>query len=376
MKKTMVRLLAAACVLAMAGCSSAAAPETDAEPEVIEVTDLKGRTVTLPKEINKVVVTFNMEEYFAVAGDQAMDKLVGWSHKYWEGRRQDAYDAFTAVYPELAELPDVGYNGDISAEAIIALQPDVVLASSTGANYDALEPAFENLHNAGIECVFFDFHAQTLEKHSESIRLLGKILNQEDRAEEIVAFYSDQMAAVSDRLTDLSDQDRPRVYMEFSMGPDQFGNTWSEQMWGALIRTCGGTNIAAGMEGASVEIAPEQIISANPEIILFTCSPRDDVDNNVVLGYGADKEKALANLSAYEARSGWAELDAVKNHRLGALYHDLSRHIFDFAGAQFLAKEIHPELFADLDPEANLEEFFTRFMPVKLNGVWTVTERE
>lgn len=376
MKKTMVRLLAAACVLAMAGCSSAAAPETDAEPEVIEVTDLKGRTVTLPKEINKVVVTFNMEEYFAVAGDQAMDKLVGWSHKYWEGRRQDAYDAFTAVYPELAELPDVGYNGDISAEAIIALQPDVVLASSTGANYDALEPAFENLHNAGIECVFFDFHAQTLEKHSESIRLLGKILNQEDRAEEIAAFYSDQMAAVSDRLTDLSDQDRPRVYMEFSMGPDQFGNTWSEQMWGALIRTCGGTNIAAGMEGASVEIAPEQIISANPEIILFTCSPRDDVDNNVVLGYGADKEKALANLSAYEARSGWAELDAVKNHRLGALYHDLSRHIFDFAGAQFLAKEIHPELFADLDPEANLEEFFSRFMPVKLNGVWTVTERE
>lgn len=376
MKKTMVRLLAAACVLAMAGCSSAAAPETDAEPEVIEVTDLKGRTVTLPKEINKVVVTFNMEEYFAVAGDQAMDKLVGWSHKYWEGRRQDAYDAFTAVYPELAELPDVGYNGDISAEAIIALQPDVVLASSTGANYDALEPAFENLHNAGIECVFFDFHAQTLEKHSESIRLLGKILNQEDRAEEIVAFYSDQMAAVSDRLTDLSDQDRPRVYMEFSMGPDQFGNTWSEQMWGALIRTCGGTNIAAGMEGASVEIAPEQIISANPEIILFTCSPRDDVDSNVVLGYGADKEKALANLSAYEARSGWAELDAVKNHRLGALYHDLSRHIFDFAGAQFLAKEIHPELFADLDPEANLEEFFSRFMPVKLNGVWTVTERE
>lgn len=376
MKKTMVRLLAAACVLAMAGCSSAAAPETDAEPEVIEVTDLKGRTVTLPKEINKVVVTFNMEEYFAVAGDQAMDKLVGWSHKYWEGRRQDAYDAFTAVYPELAELPDVGYNGDISAEAIIALQPDVVLASSTGANYDALEPAFENLHNAGIECVFFDFHAQTLEKHSESIRLLGKILNQEDRAEEIAAFYSDQMAAVSDRLTDLSDQDRPRVYMEFSMGPDQFGNTWSEQMWGALIRTCGGTNIAAGMEGASVEIAPEQIISANPEIILFTCSPRDDVDSNVVLGYGADKEKALANLSAYEARSGWAELDAVKNHRLGALYHDLSRHIFDFAGAQFLAKEIHPELFADLDPEANLEEFFSRFMPVKLNGVWTVTERE
>jgi len=33
-----------------------------AQNETIEVTDMKGRTVTLPAEINKVVVTFNMEE--------------------------------------------------------------------------------------------------------------------------------------------------------------------------------------------------------------------------------------------------------------------------------------------------------------------------
>ena len=99
--------------------------------DTIEVTDMKGRTVTLPAKINKVVVTFNMEEYFAVAGDEGIDKLAGWSHKYWEGRRQDAYDAFTAVYPQLADIPDVGYNGDISIEAIISLQPDVVLSSST-----------------------------------------------------------------------------------------------------------------------------------------------------------------------------------------------------------------------------------------------------
>ena len=88
-----------------------AEPETSAEPETpetMEVTDMKGRTVTLPADIQRVVVTFNMEEYFAVAGDQGIEKLAGWSHKYWEGRRQDAYDAFTAVYPRLADIPDVG----------------------------------------------------------------------------------------------------------------------------------------------------------------------------------------------------------------------------------------------------------------------------
>lgn len=370
-------------IVMMAGCANAQSTEQSKsqsqsgqereEAKTIEVTDMKGRTVTLPKDVQRVVVTFNMEEYFAVSGEEGMDQLVGWSHKYWEGRRQDAYDAFTAVYPQLAELPDVGYNADISIESIISLHPDVVLAASAGPNYDALEPAFDNLREAGIECVFLDFHAQTLEKHTESVKLLGKILGQEKRAEEITDFYRDQMSVISERLADLADDQRPRVYMEFSMGPDQYGGTWSEQMWGALIRECGGTNIAAGMEGASVEIAPEQVISSNPEVILFTCSPKEGISDNVVLGYGADEALAREHLEAYKNRAGWADLDAVKNNRMGALYHDLSRHIFDFAGAQFLAKQIHPELFEDISPEENLAEFFNRYMPVKLDGVWTLS---
>ena len=380
MKKVISIILVLAMMLTiLAGCgqdpagnnTNNANTEPD-KPATMEVTDMKGRTVTIPAKVEKVVVTFNLEEYFAVAGSEGLDKLVGWSHKYWKGRRDDAYEAFTKAFPKLKDLPDVGYNGDISIESIISLKPDVVLASSTGANYNALEPAFENLRKAGIECIFFDFHKQTVETHKQSIELLGKVLGQEARAAEIGKYYEDQMAVISDRLKDLKDEDRPRVYMEFSMGPSQFGNTWSEQMWGALIKQCGGTNIAAGMEGASVEIAPEQIISANPQVIIFACSPRTDVSDNVVLGYGADKALAINNIEAYKARAGWADLDAVKNNRMGGVYHDLSRHIFDFAGAQALAKMIQPEIFKDIDPEANLAEFFKKYMPVELNGVWTI----
>ena len=380
MKKVISIILVLAMMLTiLAGCGQDPAgnntSNANTEPEkpaTMEVTDMKGRTVTIPAKVEKVVVTFNLEEYFAVAGSEGLDKLVGWSHKYWKGRRDDAYEAFTKAFPKLKDLPDVGYNGDISIESIISLKPDVVLASSTGANYNALEPAFENLRKAGIECIFFDFHKQTVETHKQSIELLGKVLGQEARAAEIGKYYEDQMAVISDRLKDLKDEDRPRVYMEFSMGPSQFGNTWSEQMWGALIKQCGGTNIAAGMEGASVEIAPEQIISANPQVIIFACSPRTDVSDNVVLGYGADKALAINNIEAYKARAGWADLDAVKNNRMGGVYHDLSRHIFDFAGAQALAKMIQPEIFKDIDPEANLAEFFKKYMPVELNGVWTI----
>lgn len=384
MKKTITILLALLMLLSLAACGGTAADSTvsttasagETNSGTIEVTDLKGRTVTLPANIERVVVTFNLEEYLAVTGEAGVDKLVGWSHKYWKGRRDDAYNAYTKALPTLESIPDVGYNGDISIEAIISLQPDVVLASATGANYNALEPAFDLLHQAGIEVVFFNFHKQTIETHQQSIQLIGKIMGQEERAAELARLYEEQMNLVYDRLKDLADEDRPSVYMEFSRGPSVIGNSWSEQMWGAQIRECGGVNIAAGQEGASVDVPAEQVLAANPDFIIMSgCLQSDDTDN-VVMGYGADRELAREHLEAYKSRDGWSSLNAVKNNNMGAIYHDLSRHIFDFAGAQFLAKTLHPDLFADIDPEANLAKFFSDYMPVELDGVWTLLLKE
>lgn len=75
-------------------------------------------------------------------------------------------------------------------------------------------------------------------------------------------------------------------------------------------------------------------------------------------------------MQTYAQRPGWSELNAVKNGRMYALYHDLSRHIFDFAGLQFFAKTIHPDLFDDLDPDAALREFHEKFYPVEYTGTW------
>lgn len=384
MKKTITILLALLMLLSLAACGRTATDTTvsttasagETNSGTMEVTDLKGRTVTPPANIERVVVTFNLEEYLAVTGEAGVDKLVGWSHKYWKGRRDDAYNAYTKALPALESIPDVGYNGDISIEAIISLQPDVVLASATGANYNALEPAFDLLHQAGIEVVFFNFHKQTIETHQQSIQLIGKVMGQEERTAELARLYEEQMNLVYDRLKDLADEDRPSVYMEFSRGPSVIGNSWSEQMWGAQIRECGGVNIAAGQEGASVDVPAEQVLAANPDFIIMSgCLQSDDTDN-VVMGYGADRELAREHLEAYKSRDGWSSLNAVKNNNMGAIYHDLSRHIFDFAGAQFLAKTLHPDLFADIDPEANLAKFFSDYMPVELDGVWTLLLRE
>ena len=369
MKKKMVWLGMAAAALLAAGGSAFAQ-----EGGTKEVTDVLDRTITLPEDVEKVVVTFNLEEYLAVTGEEGIDKLVGFSHDYWKGRREDAWKTYVTKFPQIQELPDVGYNDTISVESIISLDPDVVLMSAP-VNYDYIEPELDKFAEAGIEVAFVNYHKQTVEMHRSSTELIGEIMGQEERAKEISDFYEDQVKLIEERISGLEENaERPKVYMEYSIAPNTYGNSWADKMWGALIPQCGGINIAAGLsDGNSVEVAPEQVIASNPDLIVFTGCLVDDNNENIVVGYGADREKALERLQAYKEREGWSGLNAVKNDRMAVLYHDLSRHIFDFAGIQMLAKLCQPELFADVDPEENLRTFFEKYMPVELEGVWMVS---
>lgn len=369
MKKKMVWLGMAAVALLTAGGSAFAQ-----EGGTKEVTDVLDRTITLPEDVEKVVVTFNLEEYLAVTGEEGIDKLVGFSHDYWKGRREDAWKTYVTKFPQIQELPDVGYNDTISVESIISLDPDVVLMSAP-VNYDYIEPELDKFAEAGIEVAFVNYHKQTVEMHRSSTELIGEIMGQEERAKEISDFYEDQVKLIEERISGLEENaERPKVYMEYSIAPNTYGNSWADKMWGALIPQCGGINIAAGLsDGNSVEVAPEQVIASNPDLIVFTGCLVDDNNENIVVGYGADREKALERLQAYQEREGWSGLNAVKNDRMAVLYHDLSRHIFDFAGTQMLAKLCQPELFADVDPEENLCTFFEKYMPVELEGVWMVS---
>lgn len=369
MKKKMVWLGMAAAALLAAGGSAFAQ-----EGGTKEVTDVLDRTITLPEDVEKVVVTFNLEEYLAVTGEEGIDKLVGFSHDYWKGRREDAWKTYVTKFPQIQELPDVGYNDTISVESIISLDPDVVLMSAP-VNYDYIEPELDKFAEAGIEVAFVNYHKQTVEMHRSSTELIGEIMGQEERAKEISDFYEDQVKLIEERISGLEENaERPKVYMEYSIAPNTYGNSWADKMWGALIPQCGGINIAAGLsDGNTVEVAPEQVIASNPDLIVFTGCLVDDNNENIVVGYGADREKALERLQAYKEREGWSGLNAVKNDRMAVLYHDLSRHIFDFAGTQMLAKLCQLELFADVDPEENLRTFFEKYMPVELEGVWMVS---
>lgn len=356
--------------LLLGSCSNGNSTNKD---DYVTVIDLLDRNVDIKKDVEKVCITFNLEEYLAIGGSKANDKIVGWSFSYLKGRREDAYNAYTIAYPSLLEKNDIGYGENISIEAIISLSPDVIFASKS-ADYSYFESKLTLLEKAHIAIVFVDYHTDTIETITKSNALIGKILNEEERASEISKYYSNKVSPILEKAKSIKEEDRPKVYMEFSKGKDTYGNTWGKKMWGSLIEQVGGNNIAYNVSDAnSFYMAKEAIISENPDIIIFTGALQNGLSDNIVLGYNQDDTLAKINLESYLSRDGWSNLSAIKNRQLYALYHDLSRHIFDFAGIMYLAKIIQPDLFKDLDPLADLKEFFHLYMPLELNGTFFVS---
>lgn len=337
------------------------------------INDSLMRDVKVKKNVERVCITFNLEEYIAIGEEESVDKIVGWSFDYLRGRREDAYSAYTSIYPSLLDKKDIGYSENISVESIISLSPDVVLASAS-VNYTHFENKLDLLSKANIPVIFFDYHTDTIETIKKSNQIIGQVLNKEKRATEISTYYENKITPIFNKAKEIKEEDKPKVYMEFSKGKDTYGNTWSKKMWGSLIEQVGGKNIAYNISDAnSVTMAKEAIISSNPDTIILTGALQNGLSNNVTLGYNQDENKAKESLATYLSRSEWSNITAVKNRNLHAIYHDLSRHIFDFAGIEFLAKCIQPDIYSDLNPLEDLKDFFHLYMPFELEGCFMIS---
>jgi iron complex transport system substrate-binding protein len=340
----------------------------------ITVTDVAGRQVTIPLPVKKVNVNTSgsggaFTTMSALLGTEVADYLSSWDAGL-KNNRFDMYDHYRSKIPALEQIPVVGGVGsdDFNMEKLIQLKPDLVIWT-LGSRNQAIaiaEPAFEA---AGIPLVYIDYHEETIENHSLSIRLLGKIFEKEERAEEMVAFYVDNMNMINERIAKA--RTTPVVYMEVTQtGPEVYGNTYGNNMWGEMIGKAGGTNMAEGIVATYAPVSAELVLSKNPDYIILTGSYWPNNPASVRMGYLSNEAETQRLLRTYLSRPGWSELQAVKNGRLFAIHHGISREIYDVAAVAFLAKCIHPELFQDIDPFGMLKTYYDRFLPYDLSGVW------
>ncbi len=337
----------------------------------ITLTDTMGRTVEVPEDPQRILLGFYFEDFMAVAGPEAYDRVVAISKDTWAGWRTLQWQTYAAAIPRLDELADVGEvdAGTFSLEAAIAAQPDVAVLAAW--QYKTLGDVADRMEAAGIPIVVLDYNAQTVEMHVKSTQLLGQLMGAEERAQTLAEEYAAAVAEVQARLATLPEGAAPKVYVELARkGKDTVDNSYSGTQWGSVIDQLKAINIANGQISNWGKLSPEYVLAQNPQVVMLAGSGWAGRDQAVVMGPGVDSALTHERMQAYLGRPGWDGLDAVKEGKIIGIYHGGNRTLYDYAFLQFLAKAIYPEQFADVDPQATLNRFFATYMPVAFEGTY------
>ena len=372
-----VFLLIVSMLIAACGGTSETKKDTAQNSKPIEITDVTGRTVTLKKPAERVVLQWSGAggPFFTISALMGKDtpKVIAGMDTSLQDYRADMWKHFTAEMPELAKIPVVGTVGDktFNAEQVVALNPDVIfIPVDLKDQYES--DAKAKMDAAGIQTIYIDYHAEKLESHQKSIEAIGKALGKEERAAEISKFYTDRVTRVLDRVSKIN-KPKPTVYLEVGMnGPEEFGNSFSSNYsWGALATMAGADVITKDVIKKTSPINPEFILEKNPDIIMIMGSYWPKKPTSMRLGFEATEDSSQALLKAFTTeRQGWSELKAVENKQVYSAHHGLPREVFDAAVFEYLAKTFYPEEFEDVDPEATLKEFYDKFLPFSYSGIW------
>lgn len=317
-------LLLTLLIALMTACTPQAAPTVDSAPSKVAATEAPteaasfrvftdglGREITLEATPQRIVslAPSNTEILFAIgAGSQVVGR-----------------DEFSDYPAEAASIESIGGSfGEYNAEAILALEPDLVLAAEI--NTPELVNQLEDL---GLT-VYYLKNPTTLEELYKNLGIVAYLTGHVDESNALVASLQARVKAVDEKI--LTVTETPVVFYEidasdaakpYTYGPGTFGDL--------LIARAGGVNLstAAGITDAYPQVSLEQIVATNPAMIVLG-------DSN----FGTTPE-------AVKARAGWDALDAVKNNRIFPIDDNLiSRpgpRLVD--GLEQLAKLLHPELF-------------------------------
>lgn len=338
----------------------------------IVVTDVKGREVRLAEPAKHVLLGFYYEDFIAVTGPGAIDKVAAISLSPWRDWRPKQFEAYLKVFPQLTNIPDVGdtETGDFSIEKAIAAKPDLVILPAW--SYDALGESVKQFDAAGIPVVVIDYNAQTLDKHVQSTLVLGKVMGAEERSEKLAALYTSAMEDTLKRVKQAGPPSK-KVYVELAQkGPAEVGNSYGNGMWGTVIEAMGGLNIARGQVENWGPLNPEYVLAQKPDVILLAGSEWVNKPQAVLVGFGADRALANERMGAYLTRPGWGDLPAVKSGEVHAIYHGGARTLSDFIYAQHIAKVLHPEAFRDVDPEAQIKAYYEAWLPITADGIFVM----
>lgn len=334
----------------------------------IALRDVTGREVRLSKPASRLVIgdgRFLLA--LALLTPDPVSVLAGWPRDINRIGRY-AYDSYVKKFPALAQVPQTfGANASISVEQIIAARPDLAIFSLGVQPTEEERARFEA---AGIPVAVVDFFVRPLDNMETSLRLLGAAIGRQAQAEDFLAFRRARFEAVRAKVAGLSETGKPRLFFEphAAMTADCCASPGRGNI-GEIIAAVGATNIGAPViSGAFGKLNLEYVIAQDPQIYVATGGSHMDGTAGLLIGPEYSTERARETLAGLVKRPGFAGMSAVRDHRVYGLAHQMLNSPLDVLTLEVMARWAHPELFADLDPDATLADINQRFLAVPVSG--------
>ncbi|MGH9737237.1 MAG: ABC transporter substrate-binding protein [Candidatus Acidiferrales bacterium] len=292
-------------ISARAGSSGEQAGAQTAKAESRVAIDGYGRKVTIPAQVNRIVTLApNLTETVYALG--LGDKLVG--------------DTNECDKPAAAKLkPHVGDYVDPDLEAIVALRPDLVLATS--ANRIETVNALTRL---GIPV--YATNPQTVLGMLESVRQIADVTGARQEGAQLAAQLRQRLDAIHARLAD-----RPVKHVLFVIWDDPLISIGQNTFIEDALRWAGAESVVLSHQKWP-QLSMEEVVRLQPEYIVFA----------------AHEEGSREALDDLRARPVWRDLDAVEMGHVVDVSEEALRPSPELVDViEKLAHEMHPDAFRD-----------------------------
>jgi iron complex transport system substrate-binding protein len=231
--------------------------------ETINWTDSAGRTVAIPKKIQRIAPSGPLAQI--VLYSLCPDKVIGWSSAFSNSQKK-YFDEKHWSKPAFGQF--YGRNVNLNMEALIAAAPDIII--DIGEPKPNIKDDMDGLQaQLGIPVIFVE---AVFESMSGAYLTLGDILDEGERALLLSAYTEETLTEASAKkvLARLGAGGAARVY--FGSGKSGQETNGRGSIHADVIEYIGAENVADLENQSNVGMDPvsmEQIILWNPDIAIF-----------------------------------------------------------------------------------------------------------
>lgn len=353
-----------------------AAPALVRAQETVVVSDLLGRTVRLDRPARRIVLgQGRLLSLMGLLHPDPVSLLAGWASDL-PVVLPDEYSLWRKRFPEIDTVPQLGRRvlGDMSLEAVVQLQPDLILLNRMNAGAVDAEGRGETLDKVaalGIPVAVIDCMAEPLRDTLPSIGILGALLGRPSQAAALSEFYTAGLTRLDRWFADHSPP-MQRVLLHNHGGGRECCYSIAQGSFAALLLRVAARSIAADLLRRPLGQLHKEYVLTHPADAYVTTGGVYNGRGGVSLGAGIAPDLAARSLADMLRAQGLAELPPVADGRAFALWHGFNEMPQHLVALEALAGWLHPDARAMFDPRPTMEAFNKRFSAVPFQGTyWT-----